>query len=162
MFKAVIRACQLCLWNYLGLVVFFFAFWCLFIFGILLSIAAISTEPLIISALSFIFLFGGVALFATGLLVWSLTLRILWTKPPAWLRVQWREFSWDCLISIVSTLPLAILFMSKIAIYSGIETAFLVDLQYRGIAEEIVLGWWWLWLIIATFLMLIRVDKATI
>ncbi|MBW4653980.1 MAG: hypothetical protein KME20_13230 [Kaiparowitsia implicata GSE-PSE-MK54-09C] len=162
MFKAIIRACQLCLWNYLGLVIFFFAFWCLFLGGIFLSINIFSVDPLILSALAFVPLLIGVALFAIALLIWSLILRILWTKPPAWLNVQWREFGWDCLTSLLATLSLAILFFSKIFIYYNIEKVFLVDLEYRGIAEDIVLNFWWLWLIVATFSMLNRAGKATI
>ncbi|MGG6293803.1 hypothetical protein ACQ4M4_05205 [Leptolyngbya sp. AN02str] len=175
MFKSVVRGCQLCIWNYLGLVVFAYLFWIIEIFALTLTISVLIGQPileglgvaLIFHLIAFVLLLLGAAWFALLLGVWQVFLNLLWSRPPQWLRVQWKLFFSDICISVVAVLPIVFAFFSQANLTTWQYTE--TDAQAGEMLAQLFIDEslpfieksWWIWLLTALILCFYREQKQT-
>lgn len=158
-FRSLVGALKLMIATYLGGMVFAFAFWFLLINSLILFGLTLHTDSFVLALPGIFFLVAGLIFYVIQLGVWSLFLKILWSKPPQFFRVKWSRFWIDFSISVVATLPIALVFILKF----GYQDSWKVFLTKASIHSEYLLGvrqtvpnfliqFAWLWFICAACL----------
>ena len=134
-----------------GTVVFLFAFWLFFlVFCVLLP----WYEPplLFFLGMGLLFLLAASIWYLLVVFLYSLLLRLLWDKPPSWLRSP-QSFKQNLVhlgVAVAATFPIAAIYIIHLLGSANLEV--LTKIDYKSIyAPDLMLKLSWLWIIAAAY-----------
>ncbi|NJL42041.1 MAG: hypothetical protein HC840_24085 [Leptolyngbyaceae cyanobacterium RM2_2_4] len=147
-----LNALKLAIPSYLGgVVVFTFGFWQYTAASVALAITQNAGSTAIL-CIAFLCLLGGAVWYLLLTLLFSLLLRLLWSKPPKWLKpsTNWRRILQNFSIATLSALPVLLAFIGHVLATEAVD--FTKTATYQLNIEKVLLNFSWVWFITAAYL----------